>query len=273
MRGSSGGAPRAVREVRLPGAVPLYVHPEWSERFPWLVQGTTGRGDRDAPFDLRLFGAEPSGAVLARWRRLREASGLPRAVHAPQVHGADILVHPPGPPGLFIGEAHDGHATRTAGTLLTISVADCIPVSIVDPERRAIALVHGGWRGVAAGVVEAGITVLGALAGSEPQSLYLHLGPAICGECYEVGPEVFAALGLDAPPERRPIDLRAVAAARAAAAGVALERITVSSLCTRCDGSAFFSHRGGSAERQVGILGIREQGKSRDDGRAEGDAR
>lgn len=261
-------AVRIEREERLPGAVPLYVHPSWAARYPWLVQGTTGRGGEvleavggaaaAGSFDLRLFGSLPVGVMLERWRHLREATGCSRAVHARQVHGARVLVHEEGgPPGLFIADGYDGHVTRTPGVLLTVSVADCVPIFLVDPDRRAVALLHGGWRGIAAGVLEEGVAALRELAGSPADALELHLGPAICGDCYEVGPEVFQALGLEPPPRPAPVDLRAVLVHRALQLGIAAGRITVSAFCTRCGGSPFFSHRAGCGERQVGVLGIR----------------
>ncbi len=250
-------APRAVSEVSCPGELPLYVHPEWHERFPWLVQGTTGRGEGAEPFDLRMFGDIPSGLLLERWAALQRALGCARAVHAHQVHGARVLVHQGGPAGLLIAEGCDGHATQTAGVLLTVSVADCVPIFLVDPERRAIAALHGGWRGVAAGILESGIEALGRQAGTPPADLYAHFGPAICGACYEVGPEVFRALGLAAPRGLASVDLRRALAERAVAAGLEAERLTISSFCTRCGDTPFFSHRGGCPERQMGVLGLR----------------
>lgn len=257
MRAHKTDAWQQVLEARQDGQVPLFVHPGWAERFEWLIQGTTARGPDD-DFDLRLSGATPSATALGRWRMLREAVGAPRVVHAGQVHGTRVLRHPTGEPaGLFLADPADGHATSAAGVLLTVTVADCIPISLVDPGRRALALLHGGWRGVAGGIIEEGLITLRELAGSTPEELYLHLGPAICGTCYEVGPEVFTALGCEARPEKRPIDLRAVAARRAEGLGIAPERITISAHCTRCHDSPFFSHRAGSAGRQVGILGLR----------------
>lgn len=263
------GNPRPVREARQDGPVPLFSHPEWSAAFDWLVQGTTARG-LDDDFDLRLSGTTPATVALGRWRLLRESLGMPRVIHAGQVHGTRVLRHPGGgPAGLFIADAADGHATRATGVLLTVTVADCIPISIVDPTRRALALLHGGWRGVAAGIIEEGVGTLHELAGSEPGDLHLHLGPAICGACYEVGPEVHAALGCEVPPDKRPIDLRAVAADRARGLGIAPARISISTHCTRCGDSPFFSHRAGFAGRQIGLLGIRPEGtQPLDTGRA-----
>ena len=245
---------RTVREERVPGAVPLYAHPEWSSSFPWLAQGTTGRGDEGAPFDLGLFGRNPAGTALTRWRALREATAMPSATHARQVHGAAILTHASLPvEGLLVTEGVDGHLTDVPGLLLAVSVADCVPVSVVDPTERRVALLHGGWRGTAAGIVARGIALL---AGADPGRLHVHLGPAICGACYEVGPEVHEALGLPPPATNSPVDVRAVQARQAVEAGVPATQVTVSAHCTRC-GEGFFSHRGGNAERQMGVLGIR----------------
>ncbi|HWV56089.1 MAG TPA: polyphenol oxidase family protein, partial [Longimicrobiales bacterium] len=197
-----------------------------------------------------------AGNERERWRALAEATGFERIVLGRQVHGSRVLWHDRAQRGFRLTGQCDGHATAVAGTLLAVSVADCVPVSIVDPERRAVALVHAGWRGVAGGVIEAGLLRLMERAGSYAGSLHVHLGPAICGECYEVGPEVHEALGLHAPVTPEPVDLRAIIARRVAMAGVRVENITRSAYCTRCGDSPFFSHRAGCAERQVGILGI-----------------
>lgn len=245
--------------------MPILQHPEWAGRFPWLVQGTTARGEAE-DFDLRLSGTAPIGASLARWRLLRESLGYSRVVCAGQVHGTRVLRHQhEGPAGLIIAEAADGHATTLPDLLLAASVADCIPVSIIDPEQRAIALLHAGWRGVAAGIIAEGMASLRELAGSSTADLHLHLGPAICGGCYEVGPEVYAALGLEPPAGNTPIDLRAIAARQALELGVAESKMTISAHCTRCQDSPFFSHRAGSLLRQVGVLGIRLEETTRRD--------
>jgi hypothetical protein len=117
-------------------------------------------------------------------------------------------------------------------------------------------VVHAGWRGTAAGALEAGLDVFAERLGSRPEDLHVHLGPAICGSCYEVGPEVHAALSLPAPGGRAPADLRAVLVRRALTAGVDGGRVTVSEWCTRCGDSPFFSHRGGDSERQVAFAGL-----------------
>lgn len=247
-------------EELAPGEVPVWRHPGWLERFPWLVQGTTGRGGGDEPFDLGLFGDQPVGTALDRWGRLRSWAGMPRVVHSRQVHAAELLVHgPAAEPGLLVGRGHDGHLTREAGVLLTVSVADCIPVFMVDAAARTIALVHAGWRGVAAGIVEAAAERLRVWNSEAADHLWVHCGPSICGRCYEVGVEVHSAVHPDRPQPTgaRPIDLAAAVRERVMRAGASAERVSISEWCTRCGGGEFFSHRGGSAARQVGLLGIR----------------
>lgn len=250
-----------VAEVRASTGFPFWNHPGWGERFPWLVQGTTGAGEDGESFDLGLFGAQPVGEVMARWRTLREEADARLAVHARQVHGAGIAVHRPEPAegaGLCVLEGVDGHLTDRPDVLLTVSVADCVPVFLVDPERRAVGLLHAGWRGAAASILERGVERMRAEFGSRPAALHAHAGPAICGGCYEVSAEVHAAVNpyAPAPPAPTPIDLRAALLARARRLGIPGEHLSLSAHCTRCGPGAFFSHRGGSPGRQVGVIGI-----------------
>jgi len=254
---------------------PMLVHEGWSRAFPWLVQGTTTRGPHGR-FDLGLF-SRGSGEqqVRANWRELAEGAGLPTVVHAQQVHGSRIhiaLGETSGPGGAhalglppravsqrpLLLDPADGHVTEMPGVLLAVTTADCVPVFLVDPERRAVGALHAGWRGVAAGILEGALDTLHDAFGTASSDVRVHLGPAICGECYEVGPEVFEALGQEVPSSNEPIDVRSVLALRARAAGVSPERISVSGHCTRCTNSNLFSHRAGHAQRQVGFIGIRD---------------
>lgn len=251
---------RTVAERLAPGGVPLWVHPEWEGRFPWLVQGTTGRGGEEEAFDLGLSGAQPVGRVLERWRQLLAATEMPSVVHARQVHAADLWIHREiGPPGVLVMDGVDGHVTDRPGLLLSVSVADCVPVSVVDPETRTVALVHAGWRGAAGGIAERAIHRIVESWQAAPERLWLHCGPAICGACYEVGPEVHEALnpGRPVPTGPAPIDVRASIVERALGMGLRAEQVSVSEHCTRCGAPDFFSHRRGDKARQMGVLGIR----------------
>lgn len=240
-----------VREQPEGGTIPLFGHPAWRRELDWVVQGTTGRG-ADSSADMGLFGDTPVGETMRRWRTLRADLSIPRAVHSLQVHEDRVLGHGDGPPGLSVSEGFDGHVTDRPGILLTVSVADCVPIFLVDPAARRIALLHGGWRGTARRILLAGLDRLGG----EIADIRIHLGPAICGQCYEVGPEVHEALGLPAPAGPTPVDVRAVLARQALEVGVQCDHISISEHCTRC-GDGFFSHRAGQPGRQLGVLGLR----------------
>ena len=210
--------------------------PGWKTHFPWLRAGTTRRT------------ADTLDRVLAsRWRSV---------VRSRQVHGARCRVHADVTPGVCRLGDGDGHVTGSSGVLLTVTLADCVPVFIVDPDTRAVALLHAGWRGTAAGVVASGVGALADTFGSDPGELVVHLGPAICGGCYEVGPEVFAALGEVPPPGPAAIDLRGVIRKRAVALGVPDGQVTVSDECTLCGDGRYFSHRRGDTGRHLGFIGI-----------------
>lgn len=251
------GLDRMTEEIAEHG-VPFHTVTEWGDTFPWLFAGITNAGSGPDPFDLRLFGEPTSPRAPARWRDLLQASTFETIVHARQVHETRIVVHERLGRGVLEAEgAADGHATADSGVLLAVTVADCVPIYLLDADARAVALLHGGWRGIAAGILQRGITLLGTRWGTDPGRLLVHLGPAICGACYEVGPEVFRALGVEVPPLAAPVDVRGVLAQQARAAGVPPESITVSELCTLCGDGNLFSHRGGRSERQVAVLGIR----------------
>ena len=176
-----------------------------------------------------------------------------------QVHGTAVCIHRSVPDGFFLAADCDGHATRTPGLLLTVTLADCVPVFLADPSVRAVALLHAGWRGIAGGVVKAGVIALASAFGSRPARFAVHAGPSICGRCYEVGPEVFAALELPRPPGPALLDLRECVRQHALSIGVLPANVTTSAECTLCDGSRYFSHRGGDRWRHLAFVGIRPQ--------------
>jgi copper oxidase (laccase) domain-containing protein len=131
-----------------------------------------------------------------------------------------------------------------------VLAADYMPVALA--QGGAVAVVHAGWRGLAAGVVEEGVRVLRSLAPTGP--VVAVIGPCAGPCCYEVGPEVLLALGGGQPADgdRTKLDLRACAHERLAAAGV--NEVSDAAACTICD-ERFFSHRreGERAGRQAGV--------------------
>ena len=237
------------------GDLPWFEIPGWRADLG-VVAGVTGRGDPARPFDLGLAGDGPIGAVLERWRMVgRSFAGFDGVVVARQVHGVRVLWHEQAA-DLTIREGADGHATAKAGILLAVSLADCVPVYVVDPVRRAVALLHSGWRGTAGRIIGAGISALRDHAGSRPGDLIVHAGVGICQACYEVGADVASACGQPAASSPTHLDLRAVIAEQALAEGVG--RVSVSSECSAHQRDRFMSHRGsgGRDGRMVALLGF-----------------
>jgi YfiH family protein len=199
-----------------------------------------------------LAGPDPVGEVMARWTELQGelSSNARRVVIGRQVHGSRVLSHSGGWEGfLRTGEA-DGHVATERGIALTVSVADCIPVFIAH-ESGAVAILHAGWRGTAGRIVARGLEAL-ARHKIPADELKVHLGPGICGRCYEVSADVRAQLTGQPASRAGNVDLRALIAEQAHAAGV--QKISVSPSCTRCDNDLFFSHRAADTGRQLGVI-------------------
>jgi len=168
-----------------------------------------------------------------------------------QVHGADLEEWSGQPvsrfsdPGADLRKV-DGHVTHEPGLALLVLVADCLPVALSDGGR--VAMLHCGWRGLAAGIVERAV----ARFDSAPAAA---VGAGIGPCCYEVGEEVLEAFGdLDGVADGRMLDLRAVVQRKLDAAGV--DRVDHLDLCTSCRADLFFSHRrdGEATGRQAGLV-------------------
>jgi YfiH family protein len=216
---------------------------------PGVVAFTTlrhGAGVSQPPFDSFNLGSragdEPD-AVTGNRAHLRASFGLPGAPRwLRQVHGTTVAVEP----GEDEPEA-DAAVTRTPGTVLAILTADCLPVVFAADDGSGIAAAHAGWRGLAAGVLEATVSAMDA----PPARILAWLGPAAGAQAYEVGDDVrdaFVARDPDAArafvatrPGHWHVDLYALARQRLAACGV--ERVHGGGLCTISDPARFFSHR------------------------------
>jgi purine-nucleoside/S-methyl-5'-thioadenosine phosphorylase / adenosine deaminase len=199
-----------------------------------------------------VAGDEPVRVVMARWDDLRaelEAAG-PRLATARQVHGDRVISHGTGWEGWLRGGDADGHFALDRGTGMAVTIADCVPVFLAHSSGAA-ALLHSGWRGTASRIVERAIDLFDS-RGMPGGELTLHLGPAICGGCYEVSPDVFERLTGRTADRPTTVDLRALIADHARQRGV--RRISISERCTRCDNDRFYSHRAGDSGRQLGVL-------------------
>ncbi|MDB4909291.1 MAG: Multi-copper polyphenol oxidoreductase, laccase [Gemmatimonadetes bacterium] len=193
---------------------------------------------------------------MGRWDDLRASlqSAMPasgaRFATATQVHGTRVVEHDGVWEGWLRATEADGHFAPRRGTAMAVTIADCVPVFIAHPEG-AVALLHSGWRGTAARIVERALAAF-SRQGLVATDLRIHLGPAICGKCYEVSADVATALTGVAASGPRNIDLRSLIAEHARSGGVS--SITTSPWCTRCDNARFFSHRAGDAGRQVAVI-------------------
>ncbi len=212
-----------------------------------------------ASLNLGSRAGDDPRAVAANRQRIASLLTLPSApqwLH--QVHGAGVLA------------ARDDGRERTAdaawasepGLVCAVQSADCLPILLCDRAGTRVAAVHGGWRGLAAGIVQRTLEALD----TTPETLLAWLGPAICGSCYEVGEDVRAAFAADAAADRRGFraaarqghwyaDLTAIARAQLAARGVPERAIFGGDLCTYEDPRRFYSfRRDGTTGRMAALI-------------------
>jgi len=219
--------------IALPGGRALFTTRRGGTSEGAYVSLNLGRWTKDDP-----------QAVQANRERLAAQVGLPldAVVQGRQVHGKRVERN--ATPVDAPNDA-DGQATTRRQTAALVLTADCLPIALLAPE--AVAMLHAGWRGLHAGVIEEGLEAMRELGATHIQAA---IGPGAGACCYEVGDEVRQALGTSG----RTADLKAIAAERLAAGGV--ERIHDVGLCTICsDPGLFFSHRrdGGVTGRQAGV--------------------
>lgn len=205
-------------------------------------------------------------------RRARLADILPSPIaRLRQVHGSEVHHLPTDlakrasylEPAVEDRPAADALTTQAGGVTVAVAVADCLPLLIADPRAGAIAAVHAGWRGLAAGVIENTLNAMTADYGSNPADLVVGIGPAIGPCCFEVGPEVveaFAERGYEAearvpgPEGARPhVNLGAIAAAVLRRSGVLQANVADAALCTMCNSDWLWSYRqdGEAAGRMI----------------------
>ena len=272
---------------------------------PWLVHGFSTRhggistcyGGKSlnlglTPHDThanvkrnRALFLESLGAVNddgTQWRLAQD-----RQIHSAIIHRVDT--------GLAHAPTGDGVITNTAGLLLAIKTADCVPVLVADVKRRVVAAFHAGWRGTVARIVEKGAGEVRRQFGSVPRDLRAAIGPSVRKCCYAVGNEVRAefesqfrygselfeevfdsnAIHIKYPMlflnQRAPghrdlgpkthLDLVAANQRQLEDTGVRKEHIAIVGGCTACDTERFFSHRAdfGKTGRMMAVIGIRPE--------------
>jgi YfiH family protein len=208
---------------------------------------TTRHGGVSAPpFDTLNLGRwtdDDPAAVEENRRRVLALSGHSAFAQGRQVHGARVIRVTERSDELLDA---DGQATARTDVAPIVLTADCLPILLAAD--GAVAAIHAGWRGLAAGVVEEGVAALREVGGTG--TITAAIGPAACGRCYDVGDEVREAFGIEPVGHNAPIDLKAIARERLGDAVVHDVGI-----CTM-ESPDFFSHRrdGPRTGRQAGVV-------------------
>lgn len=200
--------------------------------------------------------------------RLRESFDVKAFLTVKQVHGTDVLVYDGPAEKAFEYRTipYDAIVTSTPGLAVGVRTADCLPV-LIAAEDKAVAAVHGGWKGVLNGIngiMGKAIEKLAEFSGIEPARMIASIGPHIRSQCYEVGPDVadpfrekFGDNVLKpGKGDRSYLNLEAVARLQLEKAGMAPENIDTSGGCTHCREDLFYSYRrdGKPAGRQLSFI-------------------
>ena len=250
------------------------------KRLPWLVHGFSTRtggcsilpsGER--ALNLSYTEWDSRETVTQNRKAFQRALGAEKLnlVALRQFHSA--VVHPfaavPSEP-----RKGDASLTNAAGLLLAVQTADCVPILLVHPKKRAVAAIHAGWRGTLARIAEKTVGEMRMKFGSKPSDILAAVGPAIGACCYEVGTELVTEFtsqfpdaegyfdelrtgeepnplqwlnmmppGHQPPPKNVRLDLRKANRSQLLAAGLRDAHIFVSDLCTACHTDLFFSYR------------------------------
>jgi len=265
-------------------------------KLPWLVHGFSTRVggvsdlNEEKVLNLSFMEWDQRENVEENRRRLQKAlkanDSKLTAMH--QIHSDVIRRFETPPSGRCKGDAS---VTNEPGLLLGVQTADCVPILLVDPKKRAVAAIHAGWRGTLGRIAEKTVGRMRQEFASKPQDLLAAIGPSIGPCCYEVAAEFvskFAAQFADAadyfdeprsgeepnplqwlnmappghqpPPKNVHLDLRKANRSQLLAAGLRAQNIFVSDLCTGCCTNLFFSYRreGTQSGRMLSLVAVRQ---------------
>jgi polyphenol oxidase len=268
-------------------------------KLPWLVHGFSTRPggvsllESEKVLNLGFMEWDTRENVLENRRLFQSALGASdhQLIPLKQIHSDVIRLFPQALADPCKGDAS---ATNQPGLLLAIQTADCVPILLVDPKKRAVAAIHAGWRGTLARITQKAVGRMQYEYGSKPADLLAAIGPSIGPCCYEVSADFvtkFTAQFADAadyfdeprsgeepnplqwlnmkppghqpPPKNVHLDLRKANRSQLVAAGLLTKNIYVSDLCTACHTGLLFSHRreGPLSGRLMSAVGIRPTSK------------
>jgi purine-nucleoside/S-methyl-5'-thioadenosine phosphorylase / adenosine deaminase len=265
-------------------------------KLPWLLHGFSTRPGGVSPLEsekvlnLGFLEWDTRENVLENRRLFQSALGAADLELIPlkQIHSDVIRIFPQ--PAAAHPSKGDASATNRPGLLLGIQTADCVPILLVDPKKRAVAAIHAGWRGTLARITQKAVGRMEFEFDTKPADLLAAIGPSIGPCCYEVAADFvtkFTAQFGDAadyfdeprsgeepnplqwlnmkppghqpPPKNVHLDLRKANRSQLVAAGLLTKNIYLSDLCTACHTSLLFSHRreGPISGRLMSVIGIR----------------
>jgi polyphenol oxidase len=264
-------------------------------KFPWLIHGFSTRPggasalDGDKILNLGFTAWDSRKSVLENRQRFQTALGAGdfSLVALKQFHSDLVRLFETAPEE---PEHADAAVINRPGLLLAVQTADCVPILLVDPKKRAVAAIHAGWRGTLRRIAAKTVGHMRMHFGSKPADILAAIGPAIGGCCYEVGTEIAADFlsqfadapdffdefrtgdepnpvqwlnqmppGHQPPPKNVLLDLHKANASQLHEAGLNEKNIFVSNLCTACRPDLLFSYRkqGAKSGRQMAAIAIR----------------
>lgn len=254
----------ALNEIRL--NKPRTVKIPGMEECRELVSGFTTRfgGVSEGPFaslNMNFFRDDPRENVAENFRLFSQDTGvaMENMVLSRQVHGVDILRVTEEHKGMGITRERsygpvDGLATDIPGIMLVTYYADCVPIYLYDPAKRAICLSHSGWRGTLSDMAGASVSAMTKWFGSDPGDIRASLGPHIGLCCFEVDGELAEAFFIAFPQSagsardcgggKWRLDLGSIIRESLVKHGINAAHIRDSGICTKCCHDIFFSHRG-----------------------------
>ncbi len=214
------------------------------------------------------FGRGDDAAVAENYRRFGKAVGFDwtKVVLSHQTHTTNVRLVTKEDAGKGTVRERDytdvdGLITNEPGLPLVTFYADCVPLYFADLKNKAIGLSHSGWRGTVGRMGEQTLKAMHEAFGTNPQDVIAAVGPSICGDCFEVGPEVVAEFANAFSKEqmkllchagngdRSYIDLWKANRIVLEEAGIPEQNISVTNLCTRCNPDLLYSHRIMGAQR------------------------
>lgn len=257
----------------------------WREAYPFLIHAfCTRRGGVSegafASLNMSIKEGDSSANIMKNWDIVAAAFGISREnffqVH--QVHGDRILTIDDAEPRTFDQEdlKYDAVITNRPGLALCVKTADCVPVLMIDIEKKIVAAIHAGWRGTALKISGKVLRLLTERYGTRPQDVRAAIGPAIGACCYEVDAAVYGAMeshpgrdkifaplrgagtgtGMDREKGKWKLNLALANRYQLQELGVPGEAILDAGICTSCASERFYSHRkeGGRTGRLLNFI-------------------